>query len=173
MKRTDRDLELKALLGSLLGGQVCIVGVGNRHRGDDGAGPRVIDARSLESRGVWLDAGVTPENFLEPIVRSKPDTVLIVDAVAFGGFPGECRLLDPTAMDTVVLSTHAGSLCMLRDYLVARTGARIKVLAIQPVRIDSGECLSQPVENSVLEWAAVLSDLLTDHGRAESCHQHP
>ena len=147
-------------LSELLTGRVCIVGVGNRQRGDDGAGPRLIDARSPASRGVWLDAGVAPENFLEPIVRTKPDTVLIVDAVAFGGIPGECRLIDATAIDTVVMSTHAGSLGMLRDYLTARTNARIQVLGIQPERIDAREGLSQPVENSVRELAVLLSNVL-------------
>jgi hydrogenase 3 maturation protease len=148
-------------LRDLLRGRVCIVGVGNRQRGDDGAGPRVIDARSPTARGVWLDVGVVPENFLEQIAQQYPDTVLIVDAVAFGGLPGECRLMDATAMDTaVVLSTHAASLGMLSDYLSARTRARVQVIGIQPERIDAREGLSQPVEKSVRELTEVLSNLL-------------
>ena len=154
------DLNMTATLRELLAGRVCIMGVGNRHRGDDGAGPRLIDARHPAARGVWLDAGVAPENFLEPIVRTKPDTVLIVDAVAFGGLPGECRLMDAMAMDMTVVSTHAGSLGMLSEYLSARSKARIRVIAIQPEKIDAREGLSQPVEKSVLELAAVLSELL-------------
>jgi hydrogenase 3 maturation protease len=151
---------IKLALDALLAGQVCIVGVGNRSRGDDGAGPRVIDARRGATRGVWIDAGMAPENFLEPIARSSPDTVLIVDAVAFGGFPGECRLMNVEAMDTAALSTHAGSLAILGEYLSARTGARIHVLGIQPVSIDAGEALSHSVGESVREVAAMLSDLL-------------
>lgn len=145
-------------LRGLLTGRVCVVGVGNRQRGDDGAGPRLIDVRDRSTRGIWLDAGVAPENFLEPIVRTNPDTVLFVDAVAFGGVPGECRLIDATAIDTAVVSTHAGSLSMLRDYLTARTNARIQVIAIQPETIHAQEGLSQPVEESVRELAALLSN---------------
>ena len=154
------DLDLTDSLRALLQGRVCIVGVGNRQRGDDGAGPRLIDQRRSATQGVWLDAGTAPENFLEPIVKTNPDTVLIVDAVAFGGTPGECRLLDPTTMDSPALSTHAGPLSMLSDYLSARTGASIKVLAIQPERMDMREGLSRSVEKSVLELAAMLSTLL-------------
>jgi len=153
------DLNMTTLLRDLLAGRVCIVGVGNRHRGDDGAGPRLIDARHPAAQGVWMDAGVAPENFLEPIVRTNPETILIVDAVAFGGFPGERRLMDVTAIDTFAVSTHAGSLAMLGDYLLARTGARIQIMAIQPERIV-GDGLSQAVETSVLKLTAMLSDLL-------------
>lgn len=155
------DRTLSASLRAFLSGRICIVGVGNVQRGDDGAGPCVIDARRSGTRGVWVDAGVAPENFLEPIARSNPDTVLIVDAVTFGGFPGECRLLDVTELDALVLSTHACSLGLLSDYLSARTGARLGVLAIQPERIDAGEGLSYPVKKSVRELAAMLSVILT------------
>lgn len=152
---------IAASLQEGLTGRVCIVGVGNRQRGDDGAGPRLIDAKPPEAPGVWLDTGVTPENFLEPIVRTNPDTMLIVDAVAFGGLPGDCRLLDATELHSTAVSTHAGSLHMLSEYLSARIGARIRVLAIQPQRTGPSEELSEPVEKSVVELAALLSDILT------------
>lgn len=157
------DPKIPRELAILLHGRVCVVGVGNRQRGDDGAGPRAIDARGEGTGGVWVDAGMAPENFLEPIARSNPDTVLIVDAVAFGGFPGECRLMDAAAMNMVVLSTHSGSLGMLSEYLAARTGARVHVLAIQPETIDAREGLSPPVDKSVRELTLILSDLLVHH----------
>lgn len=151
---------MKAELASLLAGRVCIVGVGNRWRGDDGAGPRVIDARRRGTRGVWIDAGVVPENFLEPIARTGPDRVLIVDAVAFGGVLGQWRLMDVTDTDAIVLSTHAGSLAMLSEYLSVRTSASVHLLGIQPESIDARVGLSQSVEKSVRELAMTLSDLL-------------
>lgn len=154
-------------LQKLLHGRVCIVGVGNRDRGDDGAGPQVIAQHRIdpqqpyENQTFWIDAGATPENYLEPIVLTNPDTVLIVDAVHFDGIPGECRLLDPDAMEMAVLSTHAGSLRMLGQYLSTRTGARLLVLGIQPERIDLCEGLSDPVATSVRELASMLSELLS------------
>lgn len=157
--------DIKVTLGALLSGRVCIVGVGNRGRRDDGAGPRLIDGRRPETPGAWIDAGVAPENFLEPIAHTNPDVVLIVDAVHFGGAPGERRLLDARATDTVALSTHAPSLKMLADYLSARTGAQLRILGIQPQQIDAGEGLSEPVARSVRELAAMLSDLLSDRER--------
>ena len=135
--------------------------MGNRQRGDDGAGPRVIDAKDPSAGGFWLDAGMAPENFLEPIVRERPDTILIVDAVAFGGDPGECRLIDPKKMEMASMSTHASSLDTLCLYLANRTGAQIKVLGIQPDRVDSTCRLSPPVEEAVIASAQSLSSLLS------------
>ncbi len=158
---TPPDPDLRNLLNDLIAGRVCIVGVGNRQRGDDGAGPRVIDLRAPAAQGVWLDAGIVPENFLEPIARTNPQVVLIVDAVAHGAVPGSMCLLDPSAVDTAAVSTHAGSLHLLSEYLTARTAARVKLLAIQPARLDDGEGLSRPVQESVHQLAALLSELLT------------
>ncbi len=159
LKGTNRNLI--ASLSDLLKGRICIVGVGNRQRGDDGAGPRVIDARDPTAGGFWLDAGVAPENYLEPIARWKPDTILIVDVVAFGGDPGECQLIDPKTTETTSVSTHAGSLDTLCRYLSNRTGAQIKVLAIQPESIDLVNRLSPPVEDAVIALAQTLSSLLS------------
>ena len=153
---------MKSELGAVLHGFVCVVGVGNRHRGDDGAGPRVIDARRPGAGGAWFDAGTAPENLLEPIARTNPHTVLIVDAVAFGGLPGEWRLLDVSDTDAMVLSTHAGSLAMFGEYLSVRTAARVHLLGIQPESMGGQEGLSRAVEESVAEIAMLLTELLAD-----------
>lgn len=164
----ERDETFFESLREALGERTCIVGIGSRLRGDDAIGPRVIDGRPAGVRGAWIDAGSAPENFLEPIVQTDPDTVLFVDAVDFGGQPGEYRLLEPAVLDGVVLSTHAGSLRMLSDYLEARTGARVAVLAIQPERLDPGSGLSPRVAESVDRVIGLLSAALSRAVRVET-----
>ena len=155
---------IECQLSEILVGRVCVVGVGNRHRCDDAAGPQVIDQRQPEVPGTWIDAGVAPENHLEIIVRAQPDTVLLVDAVDFGGSPGDCSILDASAVETMAISTHAGSLRLLGKYLSIRSGVQPWVLAIQPQRIELGEELSEPVATTVARIASLLSDLLPDQG---------
>ena len=162
------DPSIRIELQTLLVGRICVVGVGNRYRSDDAAGPRVIDLCRSEKSGVWIDAGVAPENFLERIARTNPDVVLIVDAVDFGGTPGECQIMDINIMEMVVISTHSLSLRMLGDYLAIRTDARVSVLAIQPEVIDMGEGLSDPVARSVHAMSVLLSDLLSNSEPASS-----
>ena len=162
------DNRLYSSLRRQLTGRCCIVGVGNRTRGDDGAGPRVIDQARISPPNVSFDVGTTPENYLEPIVATCPHTVLIVDAVDFGGHPGECRLLDSEALFQHAVSTHSGSLNLIADYLATRSGASVQILGIQPVRLDRPYELSPPVGESVQRIAAMLSELLGDDGQAES-----
>ena len=157
--------DLKIELSILFRESVCVVGLGNRQRGDDGAGVYVIDQRAPHTGDAWIDAGIAPENLLEVVVKQRPQTVLILDAVDFGGIPGDCRLFHPSALDVPALSTHNGSLNLLSDYWSARCGARVLVIGIQPQRNDYGCKLSKPVEESVNELATVLSELMYQQAR--------
>jgi hydrogenase 3 maturation protease len=151
-------------LGTALRGRACVLGVGNRERGDDAFGPIVVERLQGRTGALCLDAGVAPENFLEEAARAKPETVLIVDAADFGGAPGELRLLDPAAL-TGGLSTHAASLELVAQYLAARTGATVRVAAVQGVSQRAGEPLSPPVARAAEELVERLADPRGDGAR--------
>jgi len=117
-------------------------------RGDDGAGPALIREVAGRVAAECVDAGEAPENHLEPIARRRPEIVLIVDAVNFGGAPGEFRLFDD--FDTAGgLSSHAPSLGLLAEYLRARTSARLVLLGIQPASVAFRRPLSDSLARSV------------------------
>lgn len=141
-------------------GRICVVGIGNRLAGDDGAGSAVAEKLRGRTAGCVIDAGIAPENHLEPIVRREPDTILLVDAVELGGEPGSIRLLDPRALRAGGLSTHATSLGMVTEYLAARCAARIVLLGIQPGRLRLGTALSDEVASSVGAVASRLAELM-------------
>lgn len=140
--------------------RVAVVGVGQRLRGDDGAGPAV--ARRLAAlAGASLqvvDAGHAPENCLGPIVRFGPDLILFVDAARGGLAPGELTWLRPDEADSRGGSTHTLSLAMLAAYLSAETGAAVHVLGIEPGEMAFGEGLSPVVEEAVAQAAATFTD---------------
>jgi len=130
---------------------LCILGFGNRLWGDDGAGSHLAEALR-DCPGVdAIDGGFVPENHLEAVVRTKPDTILLVDAAEFGGEPGEIRLLQPDDVVLSGISTHAGSPQMLAKYLEARSGAKVFLLAIQPGDTSEGQGMSQQVASTVDE----------------------
>ena len=141
-------------------GKVCVVGIGNRLAGDDGVGSVLAEQLAERVAGCVIDAGIAPENHLEPIVRAEPDTILLVDAVDFGGEPGRIRLLDPGSLGAGGLSTHATSLRMVHDYLAARSPARALLVGIQPGQLRLGEALSEAVSRSVEALASRLEELL-------------
>ena len=142
-----------------LKGKVCVVGIGNRLKGDDAAGPELIDRLTGRSRFHCLDTGVAPENYLEKIVQIKPDTILLVDAMDFGGEAGSCRLFSADQITGGGLSSHALSLRMTCDYLQQRISARIFVLGIQPAQVNLNGPLSAAVGVAVEKLAAELGAL--------------
>lgn len=142
-----------------LKGEVCVVGIGNRLKGDDGAGPELIDRITGHSRFHCLDTGIAPENYLEKIVRIKPDTILLVDAMDFGGEAGESRLFSADQVTGGGLSSHALSLRMTCDYLQQRISAHIFILGIQPSQVNMNRPLSKAVRAAVEKLAAELGTL--------------
>jgi hydrogenase 3 maturation protease len=129
-----------------LQGKVVVLGIGNTLRSDDGAGSilasRIKDKVSFL---VW-DAGVSPENYLNPIVKEKPDNLVIIDAADFRGRPGEFRVEKADQIQTAnFFSTHNASLSLLINYLQSNIKTNIIVLIIQPKTIRVGDKLSPEV----------------------------
>ena len=48
---------------------------------------------------------MAPENYLEKIVKTQPETVLFIDAINFNGDPGEVRIFNPEEIAAGGLST--------------------------------------------------------------------
>jgi len=155
--------QLHSLLSPVLEGEVCILGMGNRLKGDDGAGPLLVEQVSGKTNADLVDAGLAPENHLEKVARLEPDTVVIVDAVSFGGRPGEVRLLEPEQLGSGAVSTHAVPLATLCDYLQTRTGAGIVVVGIQPRNVKLADTMSREVMDTVDALAVALTTLLPRH----------
>lgn len=163
--RTDNAVEVSfsSQLKRLLEGRVCVLGVGNRYRRDDGAGSLVAEQLDGRTNARAIDAGAVPENYLEQVTRSNPDTVLILDAMDFGGAPGDLRIFDPEVVGSSGLSTHGLSLQITADYLKARTQARLVLLAIQPADIGLGTELSEEVSLAVHLLKETLLVALHEH----------
>jgi len=152
---TDLTQDLKQNLK----GKVCVVGIGNRLKGDDAAGPELIDRLSGHSRFQCLDTGVAPENYLEKIVRIAPDTILLVDAMDYGGEAGSFRLFAADQITGGALSSHALSLRMTCDYLQQRIAVNIFILGIQPAQLNMNSPLSAAVGAAVEKLAIELGEI--------------
>jgi hydrogenase 3 maturation protease len=145
-----------ARLRDFLAGRACVVGVGNRLKADDAAGCLVLDRVAGRLRAHCVDAGVAPENVLEPVARQAPETILLIDAADFGADPGAARLLAPGDLAAGGVSTHGISLELPCAYWRERTGARIGILGIQPGTVALGEKPTDAVLRAVEAVAAAL-----------------
>lgn len=113
-------------LAEILEGSFLILGVGNPERGDDGIGNYVVSKLGTEHR---LDCGPVPENYTGKIRKINPQKILIVDAVDFGGQPGETTLTEAENAVGVTLSTHSLPLSLLCKML---PDSKVYLLGIQP-----------------------------------------
>jgi len=135
-----------------LKGKVVILGIGNVLRSDDGVGS--ILAARIEGKLPWIvyDAGESPENYLGKIIKDKPDNIVLVDAVDFGGKPGEYRVLESDDLKTTNLfSTHNASLSLTINYLQNNLKVDIIILIIQPKKISFGDNLSPELKQALSE----------------------
>jgi len=127
-----------------------ILGVGNTLRSDDAVGS-LLAARIKEKIPCPVyDAGTSPENYLGKIVKDSPGNIIIIDAVDFGGRPGELRVIEGDDLRTANLfSTHNASLSMAINYLKSNLKADIIVLSIQPKSISFNDKLSPEIERAL------------------------
>lgn len=135
--------------------KIAIVGIGNTMRCDDGVG--ALLAQRLKGKVPYLvyDAGPNPENYLGKIIKDAPDNVVLIDAVDFGGSPGEFREMEGQEVFTANLfSTHNASLSLTMNYLKNNLKADIIMLMVQPKSIELGDTLSQELQQAL--------DTLTD-----------
>jgi len=136
-------------LAPLLAPAAVIVCVGSELRGDDGAGPAV--ARQLADTVPWAvyDTRNAPENFLMKIVRAKPESIILIDALQFAAAPGTVRVFAPEDLTGQGPSTHGPAPLAFLDLLHTMHPCPRAVVGIQPAATDVGSALSEPVRRAV------------------------
>jgi len=145
-----------------LKGKVLLIGVGNALRGDDGAGPAVIELLEGKVAAGLLDAGEVPESYSGRILAEEADAIVLIDAADFGAVPGDLAVLEIEDMAGCSLSTHQIPLDLFFRYLKGRGHADLFALGIQAESIGLGESMSAAVLNSVHALAALLKDVLAN-----------
>jgi hydrogenase maturation protease len=145
-------------------GSVLVVGVGNEHRGDDGAGMAVARLLQQAGRCPVLLAEEVPENYLGPIIRAGAATVIFCDAVNLGKPPGAFALLSPDQLAGPAISTHNPSLRLLARCLYGAGIKQVLIAAIQPHHIGWGPGLSPAVQAGVRALAELLAKAIKEHG---------
>jgi hydrogenase maturation protease len=150
---------LKKRLPRLVKGKVAVVGLGNILKADDGAGCRLVANLNGKAKAALFDAGTTPENQLKPIIRSEPDTVLVVDALHTGDKPGTIKLFKTKQFVTTALTTHGLNLEFFTGYLKKHGIANIVLLGIQPYTVEFSEKLSVPVRKALDDLEEIICSL--------------
>lgn len=151
-------------LGEMLAGNALILGIGNTLREDDGAGPYFASLCRQRDGLKAFDCGEAPETYIGKAMSENPSAILLVDAVDFGGEPGEIRLFDTEAIRTRGISTHDMSLKLMAECLERERKTTIALLAFQPRSMRLGFELGDRIKQSARR---LVSDLGLARGPAE------
>ncbi|UCF06842.1 MAG: hydrogenase maturation protease [bacterium] len=142
----------------LRGKRFGVVGVGNVLRGDDGAGPAVVARLAGRFPLPMVDASEVPENYGGWVVKQDLESVVFIDAVDFGGEPGEFRVIPLEKLMVSASSTHRLSLHYVIKFLQEEWDGEALLVGVQPKRLTLGEGLSEELEKGVSMLAdAILS----------------
>lgn len=152
-----RDVSLEKRLSNLLNNKkTVLLGVGNPDRGDDGLGPalaaKIGTAGSIHS----IVCEEVPENYTGSIRSHNPEIILFVDALDFGGRPGETVLVQSDSFTEDRFNTHRPSLSLVMNYLAHETGAPVWLLGIQPKSVNHGEPLTPEIDEIICQLADII-----------------
>jgi len=148
---------IKDTLELLLYGKALLVGLGNRIRADDGAGSILAEKVKNKLEIDVIDAEMSVENYLEPIVRKKPDTVILIDVFVVNSTPGSILIYSDVEIPVDHFSTHGISLHFLVDYLKSSGITSIILIGIQPGTTRLGAGMSESVKEAVMKLERVLT----------------
>lgn len=145
-------------------GKKVLVGIGNLLKGDDAVGcylaERLQNSMLCKNKDyVIINAGATPENFLEKIIKEKPATVVFLDAFYTGKNNESWDIIEAKDIGNFSLSTHSQSLTMLVNYIKAEVeSADIFVLGIKPENTRLNTPISLNARQAVLEIMKVMEN---------------
>jgi hydrogenase maturation protease len=160
--------DLRDSLCMHLTGRVCLVGIGNPHRGDDGLGVRLAEAMRLLGFPDVIVAERTPERYVDRLARGGYEAVLFLDAVEMGASPGSVVFLTGREVDARYpqVSTHKIALGILARLIEAGGPARVFLLGVQPESVRAATGLSPAVETTLALLRDLLAEVLRVHTTA-------
>jgi hydrogenase 3 maturation protease len=140
-----------------------LIGIGSRWHADDAAGPAVVSRVSGLVAVRCIDAGDAPERHLGEAIAGGADAIVLLDAVDFGGEPGEIAVLTAAELPDRLSTTHTSSLRLLMRYLATESDADVLLVGIQPAQIIFGQPMTEAVRAAVDAIAALLIARLGRH----------
>jgi len=154
--------QLLARLDELKHSKTLVLGIGNVLKGDDGAGPLVCQKLTqAKVSAEVIDAGTVPENYIERIIRKRPDNLIIIDAVDFGGAPGEVRLFEAEQVTPGFFSTHILSPHLFLSLIRQRVTIDVFLIGIQASQTRFNSPISPPVADSAKAVSCALSRIFS------------
>ena len=143
--------------------KIVVIGVGNVLMGDDGFGVRVVEELKKMNLPVEIYDCATLGLQILDYIEGK-DLCIIVDVVRMGGKPGELYVFDWDEVEFEVsnpISLHdIGLVEALRFCGFAYRLPKIKVVGVEPQKVEFGVGLSKPVESAIPKAIKAVKEII-------------
>ena len=144
--------------------RIVLVGVGNPIRQDDNVGLKILQGLQgqLPDNVLLLECEMVPEGYLLDIEDFKPTHLLLIDSAILGRKPGDADVVKATEVATFsVVSSHMLPLRLFCEYVEKTTGAKIRLLLVEPKCMELGEELTPELQLSAENLTQMLLKLLS------------
>jgi hydrogenase maturation protease len=148
--------------------RVLVAGIGNIFLGDDGFGVEVVkhlDSDSLPAGTTVADFGIRGVHLAYELLDGY-DTLVLVDAMPLDEPPGTVVLFEPDveSIDPGSADAHSMNPAVVLGLLVGMGGhiPKVVVVGCQPLTLDEGIGLSDPVSAAVAPAVATVRRVLAD-----------
>jgi hydrogenase 3 maturation protease len=126
-------------------------------------GLKIIEGLQGKVRGdvCLLECETVPESYLLDIEQFNPSHVLLIDAAVLGYKPGEASLVEFGEVASFsAISSHMLPLRLFCEYITKSTGAKIRLLLVEPKSMEFGEGLSPQVQAAAKKLTKILVTIL-------------
>ena len=157
----NKIVELEHFLTKFLDRNTLIFCIGNELRHDDGVGPYIANKLIKKGYSNVLNAGQSPENYVNFLIESNYSKILIIDSVTGLDKPGDITFFEGiegfSSINVSLITTHNIPLPFLLRYVKLRKRElRIGFIGIQVKDVSLGIGLS----NEVLISANIVINLI-------------
>jgi hydrogenase maturation protease len=157
---------------------VLVAGIGNIFLGDDGFGVEVVKHIDIASLPAEVRDGVKVADFgirgvhLSYELLDGYDALVLIDAMPLGEPPGTVVTFEPDvdSIDPTSVDAHSMSPAVVLGLLAGMGGQipRVVVVGCQPLTLEEGIGLSEPVTAALAPAAAAVCNILGDiHSNAQ------
>jgi hydrogenase maturation protease len=144
--------------------RLVVVGVGNPIREDDNVGLTILQGLQgkLSGEVLLLECEMVPEGYLLDIEEFKPTHVLLVDSAVLGREPGDADLVKVNEVAAFsAVSSHMLPLRLFCEYIEKSTGAKIRLLLVEPKSMGLGEQLTPELQMASAQLTETLLRVLS------------
>ena len=142
-----------------------VVGVGNELKADDGIGLRVakqLQEDGLSGKDILIIPADVPENWIQPIIKFRPELLVLIDTADFHGDSGEIRAVKDDEISRVFTNTHNIPLVLFIEAIKEKVpAAKTVFIGIQPKVMHFGEPMSQEVREAGRKAADAVKKIVT------------